>query len=125
MGKGSCQSCKEGFPELDGQQGRRSPQFHRAEPLAADAKGDQHGAATLVCGTQLSQQWSGACLSHTLKVVSSTILDFLISVLAPLMPSGEFPQEPIYGWSRSADMAVLITCADLMCISLSDMSALT
>ena len=36
-------SCKEGSPEPGGQQGRRSPQSSRAEPLAADAKGDQRG----------------------------------------------------------------------------------
>ena len=67
-------SCREGSPEPGGQQGRRSPQSSRAEPLAADAKGDQHGAATLVCGTQLSQQWSGACLSSAFKMVCSTLL---------------------------------------------------
>ena len=31
----------------------------------------------LVCGAQLSQQWSGACLSYTLRVVYSTLLGLL------------------------------------------------
>ena len=39
----SSASYKEGPPEPGGQRGRRSPQSSRAEPLAADAKGDQHG----------------------------------------------------------------------------------
>ena len=34
-------SCKEGCLEPGGQQGRRSPQSSRAEPLVADAKGEQ------------------------------------------------------------------------------------
>ena len=42
---------------------------------------------------------------------------FLVNVLASLMPSGEFPQEPIYGWSHSAVTAVLITCADILGVS--------
>ena len=67
-------SCKEGSLEPCGQQGRQSPQFRRAESPVADAKGDQRGAATLGFGAQLSQQWSGACLSCTFKVVSSTLL---------------------------------------------------
>ena len=36
-------SCKEGSPEPGEQQGRRSPQSSRAEPPAADAKGDPPG----------------------------------------------------------------------------------
>ena len=72
-----------------------------------------HGAA-LACGARLSQQWSGACLSYTLKVVDSTLLGLLISVLAPLMASGEFPQEPIHRWFCSTDMVVLITCVDIL-----------
>ena len=41
-----------------------------------DAKGEISMAwsSTLVCGAQLSQQWSGNCLSYTLKVVYSTLL---------------------------------------------------
>ena len=31
--------------------------------------------------------------------------------------SGEFPQKPIYGWSSAADMAVLITRADISGVS--------
>ena len=66
-------------------------------------------SSTLECGAWLSQQWSGACLSYTLKVVDSMLLGLLISVLAPLMASGDSPQGAIYGWSHSAAMAVLIT----------------
>ena len=73
--------------------------------------------SSLVCGAQLSQQWSGACLIYTLKVVSSTLLGLLISVLAPLMPSGEFSQDPIYGWPHSADLTILTTCADILGVS--------
>ena len=40
-------------------------------------------SSTLGCGARLSQQWSGACLSYTLKVVFSTLLGLFISVLAP------------------------------------------
>ena len=36
-------SCKEGSLESGRQQGRQSPQSSRAEPSAADAKGDQCG----------------------------------------------------------------------------------
>ena len=36
-------SCKEGAPKPGGQPGRWSPQFSRAEPQVADAKGDQCG----------------------------------------------------------------------------------
>ena len=64
-------------------------------------------SSLLGCGAQLSQQWPGNCLSDTL-------LGFLISVLAPLIPRGEFPQEFIYRWSCSADAAVLVTCADIL-----------
>ena len=73
--------------------------------------------STLGCGARLCQQWSGACLSYTLEVAYSTFLGLLISVLAPLMASGDFPQEPVYGWSRSADMAVLTTCAGISGVS--------
>ena len=103
-----------------------------AEPLAANAKGDhcdmeQHSGVE----ARLSLQWSGTGLSYTLKVVY-TLLDLFINVLARLMPSGEFapesmggtwlhhltpllasvefPQEPICGWSHSADLAVMIMC---------------
>ena len=50
-------------------------------------------------------------------VYSSTILGLLIVVLAPLMANGVLPQGPIYGWSRSADTAVLVTCADILDVS--------
>ena len=72
---------------------------------------------------------------------------FLINISAPLMPSvefpqepmggtwlfcltllivnGEFPQEPSYGWSPFADVVVRITCADLGCVSLPDVPSMT
>ena len=73
---------------------------------------------------------------------------FLVNVLAPLLPSVEFsqepmdgtwlfclthllasmefPQDPIYGWSCSADKAILITCADILAMSSwPDVSTLT
>ena len=34
--------------------------------------------------------------------------------LTPLLVSVEFPQEPTYGWSRSADVVILIICADVL-----------
>ena len=96
-------------------------------------------SSTRVCGARLSQQWSGACLSYTLKVVFSTLLGLLISVLALLMPSGEFVQEPMggtwlfclapmtasgdflqkpnCGWSHFPDVAILIVCADVLGVS--------
>ena len=74
-------------------------------------------SSILVCGAQLSQQQSGTCLSHTLKVVYSTLLGLLINASTPLTASGEFAQEPIYGWSPSANGAVLFTCADIIGVS--------
>ena len=55
-------------------------------------------SSTLVCGAWLSQQWSGASLSYTLKVLYSSLIGLLINVLAPLMSSVEFPQEPACRW---------------------------
>ena len=72
---------------------------------------------SLLCGARLSQQWPGICLSYTLKVVHSTLLGLLINVLAPLLASVELPQAPIYGWSHSADMHILITCANVSGVS--------
>ena len=42
-----------------------------------------------------------------LEMVDSTLLGLLIIVLAPLMRSGDFPQEPIYGWPHLADVSAL------------------
>ena len=42
---------------------------------------------------------------------------FLINVLAPPMPSVEFPQESSCGGSCSADTAPLTTCADIIGVS--------
>ena len=97
-------------------------------------------SSSLGCGALLSQWWSGACLSYTWKVVCSTHLGLFSKCLgtlmpgvesaqgpvgatwqfclAPLLASGEFPQEPLCGWSCYADMAVLIICVDILSISL-------
>ena len=57
----------------------------------ADAKRDQCGVEQHSgVWSSASQQWSGDCLSYTLRVVGSTLLGLLVSVLAPLMPSGKF-----------------------------------
>ena len=70
----------------------------------------------LVCGAQLlAVVW--ACLSYTLKVVYSTLLGLLISVWVSPMASGKFPQDPIHGWSHSADMVILILCTDILGVS--------
>ena len=84
-----------------------------------DAKGEISMAwrSTLVCGAQLSQQWSGACLSYTLNVVHSSFLGLFNKCLDTPDASGEFPQELIYGWSRSVDRAALTTCADILSVS--------
>ena len=74
-------------------------------------------SCTLVCGAQLSQQWSEVHLSIPLRVMHSTLLGLLISVLAPLMASEELPQETMYGWSHSADTAVLVKCANILGVS--------
>ena len=42
---------------------------------------------------------------------------FSINVLAPLLASVELPPEPIYGWSCSADVAGLTTCAGILSVS--------
>ena len=68
-------SCKEGSLESGRQKGRQSPQSSRAEPSAADAKGDQCGVE------QPSGVWSLVVLAvvwnslgYTLKVVYSSLL---------------------------------------------------
>ena len=92
-------SCKEAPPEPDGQQGRQSPKSNRAEPLAADAKGDQRGME------QHFGVWSSAVsavvwtllqlyLENCVLIPSGS---FLVNVLAPLLPSVEFSQEPMDG----------------------------
>ena len=45
-------------------------------------------SSILVCGAQLPQQWPEACLSYTFRVVYSTLLGLLMSVLAPLRANG-------------------------------------
>ena len=71
-------------------------------------------SSTLVCGAQLSPQWSETCLCYTWKVVYSILLGPFDICLDTLMSSGEFAQELIYGQSHFADRAVLITWADIL-----------
>ena len=71
----------------------------------------------LVCGAHCLSSGLEPTSSYNLRVVGSIPLGFLISVLAPLIASGEFPQEPICGWSHYAHMAVLIMRADILGVS--------
>ena len=81
-------SCKGGSPEPGGEQGRRSPRSSRAEPLwSMPRETSVVWSSTLVCGAQLSQQWSGACLSYTLKVAYSSLLGLFDKCLGT--PAGE------------------------------------
>ena len=121
-------SCKEGSPKPGGHQGRWSLQSSWAEPPVANAK-DQHGMeqhpgvwSLAVSAVVWSLRYT--CLSYTLKVVFSTLVSLLITVLALLVPSGEFAQEPFYGWSCSADMAIPVACADILAVSLCQMCGL-
>ena len=75
-------------------------------------------------GARLSQQWSGACLSYAPESGALHPLGLSISVLAPLLASGEFPQELVYGWFLSADTAVLIICVGILGMSLCQMCLL-
>ena len=112
-------SCKEGSQGPGGQQGRQSPQSSSAEPPVAHAKEDE-------CGVE---QYSGVWRSGVSAVVWSLPQLYLESgglhpsgsfqknILVPLMPTVEFAQKHIYGWSRSADTATLTTWADVLDVS--------
>ena len=73
-------------------------------------------SSTLVCWAWLSQQWSRTWLSYTLKGV--TFIFFSINALAPLLTGkcGISPGANLWVVC-SADMAVLITCADILGVS--------
>ena len=71
-------------------------------------------SSTLVRRAWLSRQWSGASFSYTLKLEYSTLLGLFDKCLGTPMPSREFAQEPISGWSRSTDPAALTTCAGIL-----------
>ena len=93
-GQGSCQHLAR--KDLQSQVGGRagevlSPAGQSLRPLMPKEI-SVAWRSTLVCGAGLSQQWSGACLSYTLRVVDSTLLGPLISVLAQLLASGNFPR---------------------------------
>ena len=60
-------------------------------------------SSTLLCGAQLFLQWFGQPASVIpWKCCTPPFWVFLINVLAPLRPSGDFPQEPVGGpWLSS------------------------
>ena len=72
-------------------------------------------SSTLVCGARLSQQWAGAYLSYTLEGSVLHPFGSLDNCLG--IPDGEwglFPRSlSIYRFC-SADMAVLVPCADIL-----------
>ena len=83
-------------------------------------------SSALVCGARLSQQWSGACLSYTLKVLYSTLLGLFGKCLGIL--------DAKWGISPGAYLWVVPLCSHgcsdhmcryLRCVSLPDVSALT
>ena len=84
-----------------------------------DNKGDRRDMEQ-----QHSGEWSSA-VSAAVRSLPQLYLEsgvlhplgLLISILGPPLASGDYPQEPIYGWSRSADPAVLTTCADILGVS--------
>ena len=105
-------------------------------------------SSTLVCGARLSQQWSGTCLSCTLKVGYYTLLGLSDKCLVtPGAKWGIFSRA--YGWdmavvldspagkcriSPGAHLWVVLLCRQgcsdhmcryLWCVSLSDVSVLT
>ena len=125
-------SYKEGSPDPGGQQGRWSPQPSSAEPLAANAKGDRsvwHGSAPC-CVELLPQLYCKKWYTPPFWVISINVLAFLMPslefaqepmggtwllCLTPLLASVEFAQEP--GWSHSADTADL-TCGQVSWVCL-------
>ena len=113
----SSASCKEGSLQPSGQQGSASGGRHQGRSLG-------RGAA-LWC-VELGCLHSGLEPASLIpwKWCTPPFWVFLISVLAPLMASVGFLQEPECGWSCSADMAVLITCADILSVSYHQMCLL-
>ena len=123
----SSASCKGRSLEPGGQQYRQSPQSSRAEPPAADAKGDRHGA----------EQPSGVWGSAVSAVAWS--LPQLRLERGGLHPSGPFDKclglpNGKWGISPGAHLWVVPlrchSCSDpmckyLRCVSLPDMSVLT
>ena len=74
-------------------------------------------SSTQGCGAQLSRQWFATYLSHILESAllhPSGSLDKYLGT-----PNGKWGLSPeaTCGWSLSADMDVLITCADILLVS--------
>ena len=109
-------SCKEGSQGPGGQQGRQSPQSSRAEPLAANAQGDQRGASVWCVELGCLNGGLEPASVIPLKVEYSTLLDLFDKCLATSdAKCGIFPG--VYGWSCSADTAALTMCADILSVS--------
>ena len=96
--------------------GQAKCSIQQAEFLVTSTKGDQHGTE------QPSGVWSSA-ISAVVWSLPQLYLEsgglhpsgsFQKNILVPLMPTVEFAQKHIYGWSRSADTATLTTCADIL-----------
>ena len=104
---------------MDSKQGRWSPQSTgQASGSWCQGRSAWHQSSTLVCGARLSQQWSGACLSYTSKVVYSTLLGLFDK--CPGTPDAKWgicPGAYVYGWFRSADTTALTTCSDVLSVS--------
>ena len=62
------------------------------QPMPREIRGAW--SSTLGCGARLAQQWSGACLSSTLRVAHSTLLGLMISVSALRCQVGNLPRSP-------------------------------
>ena len=83
-------------------------------------------SSTLVWGAQLSQQWSGACLSYALEVVYSTLLDFFDKCLATSdAKCGIFPEAYLWVVLLCRPGCFDHVCRYLRCVSMPDVSALT
>ena len=83
-------------------------------------------SSPLVCGARLSQQWSGACLSYTLKVVDSIPLTHLIMCLGtPDDKWGIFPGTCLCVVPLCTHGCSHHVCRYLRCVSLPIVSSMT
>ena len=83
-------------------------------------------SSTLVHGAQQSQQWSGACLSYTLRVVCSTLLGLFDKCLGtPDTKWGLCPGVYLWVVPLCRHGCSDHVCRYLRCVSLPDMSILT
>ena len=83
-------------------------------------------SSTLVYGAQLFQQWSGACLSYTLKVLYSTLLGLFGKCLGtPEAKWGIFPGACLWVVPLCRHGCSDHMCRYLRCVSLPDVSSVT